>query len=465
MSAASTPTLLQSLDARGDVPLLGFVDGSLTGEEVAARASVMARRFRSDGLESGEVVAIRGAQPSDAIHCLLALWSTGLVAFPVSDREPASVVDRLLADAGCRTVLPEGVDRLASEGYAGPLALPTGAATLVRTSGSSGHPKIAVHSLDNHLSSARAAAEWFELGPGDSWMLALPLHHVGGLAIVMRALVSGAAVAIPPTDARLADALISQRPTHVSLVPTQLYRLLAHSEAAAVLAGCKAVLVGGSPMPIALRLHALERGLRLVLSYGSTESTALVAAGGGGDLIRLRNSAGHVLGEHVVHASERGEILIGGPSLFLGYLESGSVRDPRGADGLYATGDLGHLDANGILFVTGRKDRMFISGGENVQPEEIEVALEEADGVLGAVVVAVPHPEFGQRPVAFVRCGPKAPTSDGLEVHLVARLPRFKVPDAFYRLPTGGNGTEKPDPARLVRLLEQPEMADRLEAL
>jgi O-succinylbenzoic acid--CoA ligase len=122
--------------------------------------------------------------------------------------------------------------------------------------------------------------------------------------------------------------------------------------------------------------------------------------------------------------------------LLSGYLEDGRLRDPRDGDGWFATGDLGTLDGGGRLTVAGRRDRMFISGGENIHPEEIELALLAIDGVVEALVEPIAHPEFGQRPAAFVRLEPEnALTSDDLARELAARLPRFKIPDRLGRLP------------------------------
>jgi O-succinylbenzoic acid--CoA ligase len=133
-----------------------------------------------------------------------------------------------------------------------------------------------------------------------------------------------------------------------------------------------------------------------------------------------------------------GEILFGGAVLFRGYVEpdgDGDVRlDPaRDEDGWYPSGDRGRIDAEGRLRVIGRVDRLFISGGENIQPEEIEAALQQADGIDRAVVVPVSHAEYGQRPVAFVRAADWNPNE--WRRHLAARLPGFKIPDAFEPLP------------------------------
>jgi O-succinylbenzoic acid--CoA ligase len=125
-----------------------------------------------------------------------------------------------------------------------------------------------------------------------------------------------------------------------------------------------------------------------------------------------------------------------GETLFAGYVEGAAIDRPLDTDGWFRTGDLGELDADGYLRVRGRKDNLFVSGGENIQPEEIEEVLCRLEGVEDAVVVPIPDPEFGSRPVAFVRGGRLDDPTRALE----PLLPRFKIPVAFHRWPGGVEG-------------------------
>lgn len=135
-----------------------------------------------------------------------------------------------------------------------------------------------------------------------------------------------------------------------------------------------------------------------------------------------------------VSIGEDGEILVRGDTLFAGYVDGDGVNRPLDDRGWFHTGDLGEIDGGGYLRVTGRRDNQFISGGENVQPEEIEAALLRIEGVEQAVVVPVVDEEFGERPVAFVR------TRGSLQTQRLAKalapvLPRFKIPIAFRDWP------------------------------
>ena len=224
----------------------------------------------------------------------------------------------------------------------------------------------------------------------------------GGLSILFRCLLAGATVALPEPGASPGSSIEELGITHVSLVATQLRRLLKEKPETG---GLKAILLGGGPAPESLLEEAVGRSLPVRNSYGLTETTSQVTATpsetgpGLGDL----RTAGRVLNYREVSVSREGEILVRGETLFAGYVEGDRVERPLDAEGWFHTGDLGEFDASGNLRVLGRSDNLFISGGENVQPEEIEAALELLEGVERAVVTPVPDAEFGRRPVAFVK--------------------------------------------------------------
>jgi O-succinylbenzoic acid--CoA ligase len=130
-----------------------------------------------------------------------------------------------------------------------------------------------------------------------------------------------------------------------------------------------------------------------------------------------------------------GEILVKGEVLFKGYVNGQRLNLPLTDDGWFATGDMGQLDAQSSLSVTGRRDNMFISGGENIQPEEIEKFLLGIKGVAQAVVVPKADGEFGHRPIAFIKYDGEALSREYMVNCLQANLPRFKIPTAFYPWP------------------------------
>jgi O-succinylbenzoic acid--CoA ligase len=442
--------------------------GAGSGDDTLARLGAMATGLGDLGLEHGEVVGVVAEPTETCVLALLALWSRGMVAFLLSAREPDAVLSETLARQRCRLLLSarrvaapgvaqiepkkllEPLRRRAAPRLSGAPRLLPGSATVLRTSGTSGEPKLVVHALDHHIASAQGALDFLRVTPQDSWLLTLPMSHVSGLAPLFRTLLAGAALALPTPGQDLADALVHFRPSHVSVVSTQLVRLLGNETGQRALGGCKVVLAGGGPLPVPLRRWALGCGTPLIVSYGSTEAASLITAEREPAQLLRENSCGQALPGRTLALRANGAIAIGGASLMSGYLSDDGVADRRDADGLFVTSDLGVLQG-GRLFVVGRMDRMFISGGENIHPEEIEHALLRVPGIAEAVVVPTPHPEFGMRPIAFLRRHPGAVTSRAALLEELARsLPRAKVPDAFWLLPE--QAEPKPDRGQLERL-------------
>ena len=358
------------------------------------------------------------------------------------------------------------------------------------TSGTSAEPKAALLSYGNFYWSALGANMRIPLNPGDRWLLSLPLYHVGGLGIVFRALAAGAAVYVPKEKEDWGQWLVREKITHVSLVATQLYRLFnsppltpppgggealiksptkegesivfplpsgegrgeGKKKANFNFSYLKVVLLGGSAIPRDLLKEALAHNLPIFLTYGLTEMASQVATG---RLVDPDKPCVQILPYREMKISPDGEILVRGETLFKGYV--GKFSPPltppqRGGEtqwlplppgegrgegkGWFPTGDFGFLDAEGCLSVTGRKDNLFISGGENIQPEEIERSLEKIPGVIRAVVVGFEDREFGFRPAAFVQFKEdREMSAEELRKFLGPSLPRFKIPTVFYTWP------------------------------
>jgi O-succinylbenzoic acid--CoA ligase len=259
---------------------------------------------------------------------------------------------------------------------------------------------------------------------------------VGGLAIIFRILLGGGAVVLPEETEALEDRIIGPEVTHLSLVPTQLLQLLQNNKISENLKGLKAILLGGSPIPANLIRKAVNIKLPIFISYGSTEMASQITTTRAGDSLQQLLTAGRPLKYRHLKIAADQEILVGGEPLFQGFLVKGSIQKNRDKEGWYHSGDLGFLDKKGYLKVTGRKDNMFVSGGENIQPEEVEQALHQMDGIEEVVVVSVPDEKFGHRPVAFVKMkgGKKFKIKD-FEIHLERILPNFKIPDHFFPWP------------------------------
>jgi o-succinylbenzoate---CoA ligase len=433
-------------------PAIVGADGTVTFGELDRRVSATAQCLEELGLGSGGRLALYLPKDQRYFVLLLALIRAGGVACPIGTSVPPRGVAPLLRRAACDALVSEdemnaGVRTLRPEmllsdepaqSLSEPLHLsPDQPATIVFTSGSTGAPKAVLHTFGNHACSALGSNANIALAPGDRWLHSLPLYHVGGLSILFRCLLAGAAIVIPEPGTPLGRAIAEGGATHVSLVSTQLLRLL---KECTPLDGLKAVLLGGGPVPASLLDEALARGLPIHTSYGLTEMASQVTAtppdASAGEL----RTSGRVLPHRELSISENAEILVRGETLFAGYVEDGDVDLPLDSAGWFHTKDLGSLDADSYLHVRGRKDNLFISGGQNVQPEEIEAALCRLKSVEEAVVVPVPDPEFGARPIAFVRMSSETGVPEDLREELEPILPRFKIPAAFYGWSGGMEG-------------------------
>jgi O-succinylbenzoic acid--CoA ligase len=328
--------------------------------------------------------------------------------------------------------------------------------TIVLTSGSFGMPKAVLHSYGNHYFSALGSNRNIAVQLGDRWLLSLPLYHVGGLGIVFRMLLGGGAVVVPEGKETIGASVEKYGVTHLSLVSTQLYRWLNEGVSRRTTNRLKAVLVGGGPVPATLIDRAWEAGIPLLTTYGSTEMASQVTTTVPGDQKDHLHTSGKVLDYRHLRIDNQ-EILVKGKTLFKGYVDRDRTALSVDDQGWFRTGDLGRLDDDGYLTCLGRKDNMFVSGGENIFPEEIERQLLLLPQVAEAVVVAREDREFGYRPVAFVKMQEGAVLDreqlvGGLERH----IPRFKIPVVFYEWPEqDGREGMKPERQLFTKLAHE----------
>jgi O-succinylbenzoic acid--CoA ligase len=286
---------------------------------------------------------------------------------------------------------------------------------------------------------------------GTRWLAVLPFYHAGGLSLLFRCFLFGGTVVLPEPDDKLGIQALSRQVDYVSLVPTQFRRLLD-------IAPCrqfprpKAVLLGGAVTPRSLVREGTEAGFRLALTYGSTEMASQICTSPPSLAPDQLKTSGQVLPGRELTIDPAGEIFVRGDTLFDGYVTEEGLDRPFSKSGWFATGDLGYLDTAGNLVLTGRRDTMFISGGENLYPEEIEQQMLRLDGIEQALVVPVPDEQYGKRPVAFVQASPKAGSAREWTAALRRTLPGFKIPDHFLSWPTSEGERLKPDRADFARL-------------
>lgn len=373
---------------------------TLSYRDLAAESTAAAKTFEAQGVGPGDTVPIVMPAGVDYAARLHALTGLGAVAFPLDPR---------LGDSECNAALEE-VEPAAP-----------GIHTRVLTGGSSGRPKPIGLTHANHHWSAVGSALNLGVEPGDRWLCCLPLFHVAGLVILMRSAIYATSAVLHDgfdTD-RVAAELESGGITLVSLVATQLARLL---EAGADLASPRLLVLGGGPLPEDLLAEAQGRGATVVQTYGMTETCSQVAALAPGDARRKLGSAGRPLLSAAIRVDDD-EILVKGPTLAPG---------AAAEDGWLHTGDIGRLDEEGYLWVTGRRTETIISGGENVMPAEVEAVLRRHPAIADAAVLGRPDPEWQEAVTALiVLANAERPSEEELRAHCAASLAPFKVPKRF----------------------------------
>ncbi len=406
----------------------------VSGREIITYADLYRRvDARAAGRTAGVVPTV--LEPTvDGVVELLALWRSGCVPVPLNARSTASERD------AAHRAMEQAV-------------LPPDTQVVLWTSGTSGSPRGVALSWANLEASARAAEERLDLGADDVWVASLSPAHVGGLALITRSLLLGGTLVVPPdadagTLSRLLDGegVAPQRPrsvpTHLSLVPTQLLRLLDHRAGRPAPESLRCVLVGGAHAPASLVARAQQGGWPIALTYGATEMSSQIATAPPRLTRSVPGTVGPALDGVELRVAADGEIFTRGRTLAIGYVgpASGSLVDD---EGWYRTGDLGYLDDQGRLWITGRRIDRIVSGGVTVDAVEVEEALRAHPTVIDACVVGVPDDEWGERVGAWVEPVVGEFDLEEVERHLRERLAPAKLPRSWRvdgALPRNANG-------------------------
>jgi fatty-acyl-CoA synthase len=438
------------------------------------------------GIGRGDRVAWLGLNHPDMLALLFACARQGALLVPLNWRLAAPELRAILADAapkalvleeslrerdergpaGCRLVARDfdaaGSTPLAALLEHGTAAAGAGSADdvvlIVYTSGTTGQPKGAVLSQSALLWNALNSGHMHDLTSADHVLTVLPLFHVGGLNIqTLPALHAGASVTLQrrfEPGATLA-ALERLRPTLTVLVPATMRALIDHPDWGRTdLSSLRMVTTGSQIVPQDVILPFHDRGVPVAQVYGTTESGPVAVYQRRADALRAPGAAGkaalhgelRVVDEAGVDlaADVHGEVLLRGPHVMSRYWRSAEATAAALQDGWFRTGDVGHRDAAGDLWIDARQDDLIKSGGERVYPAEIEDLLRAVPGVAEAAVVGRPDPTWGEVPVAVVvPDGDERPTLAALLAPLEGRIARFKQPKQVVlvdRLPRSALG-------------------------
>ncbi|MEP9380589.1 class I adenylate-forming enzyme family protein [Aquabacter sp. CN5-332] len=411
----------------------------LTRSAFDAMADAFARGLKRGGIERGGRVAILAANRPDYVAVFMGAMRAGVVPVPVNFKFPPATIAHVIKDSGAALVVGdgprlaaldtadfpsvrfvsfdgEGEGTLASWLDPGPFEpvtpRPDEAALSLYTSGSTGRPKGVLLSHAAHIWVARTRMAENELHD-ERVLIAAPLYHMNALALSILVCASGAtAVMLPQFNAvQYIEAISRYRCTWLTAVPPMIAMMLREKEALAKadLSSVRLVRMGSAPVndALAAQIRELLPNARIVNAYGTTEGGPIVFSDHPAGLKIPIASVGYPHPEVDVRlvgsdTQNQGVLQQKSPAVMLGYHNRPDVRSPITADGYYDTGDVFRRDEDGFYYFVGRADDMFVSGGENIFPGEVETVLETHPEILQACVVPVDDDIKGQKPVAFV---------------------------------------------------------------
>ena len=477
-----TGQIHEAAASRGDAPYLEDAAGTATltyaGLQRSARA--WARHLDEAGIPPGARVAVRLPDAFGYAAALVGILAAGRVAVPLDPGAPAGDVARMLKVAQPWALVGDDLEsglpvlgrpgreesgepgEAAGTGLAGPAAAAGRGGIFLCTSGTTGTPKGILLREDQLMHVARSVAAHHRLTPADRGYCCLPLFHINAEVVgLLGTLAAGACLVVDRKFSRRGfwELIGTRQITWINAVPA-IITILAMDPPVAVPGRVRFIRSASAPLaPSALERFEDSFGIPVVETYGMTEAASMITANPL-DGPRKAGSAGRPAGTEVRVVSRDGDLLqpcppgeigrvqIRGPGVITEYAAGG----PAGAvdaDGWLETGDLGHLDQDGYLFLAGRSDDVINRGGEKVHPRLIEDVLLGHPGVRSAVVVGTPDPVLGMRPVAYVIPADGAVTGgfEALEEALrdacAAELPPYQRPTEYRpvaELPLGPTG-------------------------
>ena len=458
------------------------------------RVSHIAGHLRNiEGLDVGQVVAVLGNNASDVFDIDFACGRIGSIFFPMNTRLAAPELAFQIDDAQPAVMfVGAGFEDLAADAIAQAKTKPTVIAfgentskphlediattgpkiekaeqrspndgwTLIYSSGTTGRPKGVLHTHGGVTMQAQANCVPLGLGPKSCGLTFLPLFHISGLNIFGHAMFYAGAtqVTMDRFDPQAVLKAISD-PTlgvsHFSGVPT-IFEMIAQMPgfAEADTSSVKGAFVGGAPSTESLLKTYAAKGMPLIQGYGLTETGPTLTVLDADDAVRKIGSAGKLI-MHVdmrvvrsdgtmAEIGEIGEIIAKGPSVISEYFRRPEAQETSFLDGWLRTGDMGRFDEEGFLFIIDRKKDMFISGGENVYPAEVENCIAELDDVVQVAVIGIADDKWGEVGAACIVKRPgSALNEDDVIRHCEGRIARYKIPkrvEFFDALPLGGTG-------------------------
>jgi O-succinylbenzoate-CoA ligase len=449
--------LKQSLSAKAIISSSATYTFDQLRHKVLATASLL----RNQKISSGDRVGIFGHNSVEFVINVLALWQLSAVPVPMNIRLTEKEIEEQLSLSSCSIILvqkdfskknikpgkqiieyPVNIDEDSS--FLGSDELESNdPAVIIFTSGSTKKSKGIILSFNSLYNSALSSNQLLRYTHSDRWLASLPFYHVGGFSIITRSLLFGIPLIIPDSlsTESMTESLNKWQPTFISLVAAQLKKLI--DDEVSPNLELKNCLIGGGFSDIGIIRKAYDLGWPVNIVYGSTETSSFVTALLKDEIIFKPNSVGRAVPTNKILITDNegnelkpfeiGEIVIQSNAIMSGYLNSVETQKVI-KNGFYYTGDIGYLDEDGYLFIEGRKNFLISTGGENVNPIEIEKALLQHPLISEAVVFPLKSKEWGEIIAAAIVLKSKSDklSYDEIKKILKERISGFKVPKKIF---------------------------------
>jgi o-succinylbenzoate---CoA ligase len=433
---------------------------SLTYGELAERVSCAVDYLNQFRIKEQQFIAVYSANSIQFIITILALWQMKAVPLLINRRLLQQEADEIInfsksifiisdseinLPGGVKNILMNDISFHRSNAKYSISSNEEDTAVVIFTSGSTGKPKGVMLSFKSLFNSVESGNKILNQTKEDVWLASLPFYHIGGFSIFLRAFYYGASVVIPDSlkIPDIVQAIKNYSPTLISLVSTQLKRLIENEVEPP--ANLKFSLIGGGYISPIIIKEAISKKWKPVIVYGSTETSSFITALHYNEFERKQKSCGKPVDKNeivifneekqILGKNETGEIGVKSGSLMNEYLYESEKSKNKFHKEFYLTGDNGFLDEDGYLYVNSRRTDLIISGGENIDPLEIEIALLKHKHINDAAVIPIEDDEWGQIPAAVISLNKEIIEQDIVNF-LKDILPSFKIPKKFFIMET-----------------------------
>lgn len=433
-----------------DLVAVKTIKNTLTYSQLFENASDIAASLKIKEINPKSYVPILLDNNESFIELILAVWKLGATPVPLNTRLLPEEINSLISDFNFTFLIADKnsykflekikikiilFDELKSNRNLSKDNLElndSDEAVVIFTSGSTGRPKGVVHTFPSLINSIENGNNILNHVENDRWLASLPFYHIGGFQIICRSLFYGCSIIIPQSlqTKDLADAIVNYNPTHLSLVSTQLERLL-HQKVKPY-ESLRVSLIGGGFTDDKLIFAADKLGWEPFRVYGSSETASFISAISANEIISKPQSVGKPFNNVEIKISHDSEILIQSNSLFKNYLDDEKETSSKLINGFYHSGDLGFIDDDGYLFIESRRNDLIVTGGENVNPIEVEKALLEISFIKDACVFPKQSKTWGQIVAAAIVTSDPSINEKSIKDFLKQKLAGYKIPKEFF---------------------------------